>query len=500
MTAPKLSERSRDKATWRAFWFGGAFLVLVGLWWAATPAEALAYLMVVVASLLPTALWISRGRAGVPILPGLATLSILYYAVPLVRGREDLIEYSQASIMMAAITISLYLLAATLASYLFLRKVRAPEKQLLGLLSDVQLKKVVFYGLVLGTLFLLGTLAGVVRSLGPFFGLARSVALTAMVVSCYFLGVARGRGVIRGRSWLLSIGILALAVLISWSSLLLVGGLTFLLAAGVGFVTTRGRIPWIALACSVFLISVLHAGKEEMRNRHWRQGQDAIGRTSVLSLPSLIFEWFETGLGQIGKAPQGRSVIDRASLLQILLRVQYLTPAYVDYMRGETYALIPGMLAPRFLVPGKTKSQAGMDALNIRYGILTVEGTEKTAVGWGLTAEAYANFGLLGVVGIGLVVGFFSGALTRASARAAVVSFPTLMAVAVMVGLINIELDLGGIVTSLLQSGAAVFVLVTVLRLLPQSRRSIGRLREAGLATSSSPAARFPPLNPPTRR
>lgn len=481
MSGIGISERRQSRATWRALWIGATLLVLAGIWWAESPAAVLAYMLVVAASLLPTVLWISRGRAGVPILPALATLSILYYAVPIVRGREDLMEYAYQDILRAAATISLYLATATLASFLFLRKVRAPEKQLLGLLSDLQLRKIVFYGLALGLLFLAGTHTGFGSSLGGFFGLARSLALTAMMVSCYFLGVARGRGVIRGRSWLLSVSLLALAVLISWSSLLLVGGLTFLLAAGVGYVTSRGRIPWLPLAIAVVLVSILHAGKEEMRDRHWDRGQGNGGRASLLNLPALALEWFGAGLEQIGESTEGRSVIDRASLLQILLKVQRMTPGYIDYMYGETYALIPGMLVPRFFDPGKTRSQAGMDALNIRYGILTAEGTERTAVGWGLTAEAYANFGYVGVVGIGLLIGFSCGALTRASARAAVVSFPTLMAVAVMVGLVNIELDLAGAVTSLLQSAAAVVVLVGVLRLLPRDRRARPSLRLAGL-------------------
>ncbi len=466
-----LSKRIQHRTTRKAVWVGSAILLLIGVSWAESLGGLLAYLMVVVASLLPTILWVRQGRPGIPILPAVAALSILYYAIPIVRGREDLGEYSYTDILRAAATVGLYLLVATVASYLLLRRVQAPEKQLAGLISDRQMRNVVFFGLGLGTLFLAASLAGFFSWLGVFFGLARSVALTALVVSCYFLGVARGRRVIRGWSWMLAVCGLALAILISWSSLFLVGGLTFLLAASVGYVAARGRVPWILLGVAIVLVSILHAGKEEMRGRYWQGGQGSGAQTGLLRLPQLAVEWFEIGLEQFGTSKKGRSAIDRASLLQILLRVQYLTPAYIDYLRGDSYALLPGMLIPRFLDPDKTKSQAGMDMLNIRYGILTSEGAEKTAVGWGLIAEAYANFGLLGVGGIGLLIGVASGALTRSSARAAAVSVPTLLAVAVMVGLINLEQDLAGLVTSLLQSTAAVFVLVAVLRFLPQGHR-----------------------------
>ncbi len=72
MSGIGISERRQSRATWRALWIGATLLVLAGIWWAESPAAVLAYMLVVAASLLPTVLWISRGRAGVPILPALA--------------------------------------------------------------------------------------------------------------------------------------------------------------------------------------------------------------------------------------------------------------------------------------------------------------------------------------------------------------------------------------------------------------------------------------------
>ena len=70
------------------------------------------------------------------------------------------------------------------------------------------------------------------------------------------------------------------------------------------------------------------------------------------------------------------------------------------------------MLIPRFLDPEKIASQAAMNLLNIRYGLLTAEETQKTAAGWGLVAEAYANFGRLGVIGVGFVLDCCAGLLS----------------------------------------------------------------------------------------
>jgi len=473
--------RLEDRSIKRALGLGSALFLLLGIWWAAAPEELLAYLIVTVASLIPAIAWVRQGRLGVPILPAVAFLHILYYAIPIVRGREDLETYSYGDILQGAVTVGLYLMAATFAASFLMRGARRGGSQTGNLLSDAQMKTLIYLGLAVGNFFLIAASAGKLGWMGGFFGLARSIALTSLLVACYFLGVGRGRAELRGSSWWVALAGLGLAIVVSWSSLYLIGGLMFLLATAVGYVTTRGRIPWLTVGLAIVLISILHAGKEAMRNRYWQQ--DGGEQTSLVRLPQLAVEWFRSGLESLGTPTKGRSAIDRASLMQILLKVQYLTPAYIDYLRGETYALLPAMLVPRFVDPEKLKSQAGMDLLNIRYGILSAEGVEKTAVGWGLIAESYANFGLLGVIGIGLVIGAASGALGQWSARGSAVSVSTLVSVAMMVGLINLEQDFAGLVTSLLQSIAAIFVFVAVLRLFPKRRRrGQAHIRAAGLA------------------
>jgi len=491
--APRAVAKERKVAK-RAIGIGTGLVLLVGFSWADSAGELVAYLLVVLASVLPAYLWVQQGRPGVPVLPAMAALCVLYYAIPIVRGREDLIEYSQGEIFLAAATVALFLALATIVSQAVLRSIRTGGQLRLGPVSGSQMRIVVYLGLAVGTLFLGGNRAGLLWWLGPFVGLFRSIALTSLVVACYLLGVARGRGFLRGKDWVLAAGGMGLAILISWSSLFLVGGLTFLLAAAVGYVTTRGRIPWLLAGVALVVVSILHAGKEEMRNRYWQVGTNASTGTGILNLPGLAREWFAVGLEVYSSPSESRSALDRASLLQILLKVERLTPESIDYLRGGTYALLPEVLLPRFLDPTKPKSQAGMDLLNIRYGILSIEGAEKTAVGWGLIAEAYANFGYGGVAAIAILVGLASGVVTRWSARGSAISLPTLVAVAVMISLVNLEQDLVSVVTSLLQSLVAVFVFVLVLRFIPRQRVDTGQSRSDGRATATpGQAARWTP-------
>jgi hypothetical protein len=152
--------------------------------------------------------------------------------------------------------------------------------------------------------------------------------------------------------------------------------------------------------------------------------------------------------------------------------VQSETPDRIDYLRGETYALLPAILVPRFIDPDKPASQVGMTLLNIHYGILTVEGAEVTAIGWGLVAEAYANFGYLGVIGIALILGAFCGALAVWSAHAEIVSLPALASIATMMALVSLEQDFIALFSTLYQSFIVVFIFYHAYRslVIPQNR------------------------------
>jgi hypothetical protein len=105
-----------------------------------------------------------------------------------------------------------------------------------------------------------------------------------------------------------------------------------------------------------------------------------------------------------------------------------------------------------------------MDLLNIHYGLLTAEDAAATAIGWGLVAEAYANFGYLGVIGIALILGALCGEFQSWSRNATIMSLPTLTSIALMMTLINVELDFIQVCSILLQSIASVLIFLAALR------------------------------------
>jgi hypothetical protein len=162
--------------------------------------------------------------------------------------------------------------------------------------------------------------------------------------------------------------------------------------------------------------------------------------------------------------------------------VRRATPNYIPYLEGGTYALLPAMVVPRFLEPGKIESQAGLNLLSVRYGLQYVDSTSATTIGWGLVAEAYANFGSDGVIVVGLLFGAISGFLMRLSTGAAPLSLPMFVTIAATLTLFNVEMDFSYLVVTLAQTMAAVLVLAALPHLLRGRRRQLRTPDTAGLA------------------
>ena len=460
-------------------------LCVLGMFWGASLEQVIAYLLVLSAAVLPSLLWLRMGALGIPILPAVGLAYIPYFAWPLLSGGENTQAYTLWEIARAGITVALFLVTATVAWRLIAGTVRARHAIATEQADPSRAVGFMLAGLLVGVVFHAGVILGWLEGIGTLFGLVRSIAVTFVTVACFLIGVTRAQGVLRGPAWAASLAGLGLLTALSWSSLFLVGGMIYLLAAGLGFVLVSKRIPVLAFGVLFVVVAVLHAGKGEMRERYWISGSNSAD-ISAMQVPGLLVDWVGVGIHAISTGELGQSVVDRASLIQMILRAQVETPDRVDFLMGETYALLPSILVPRFIDSDKPASQVGMDLLNIRYGVLTVEGVASTAIGWGLIAEAYANFGYYGVIGIALALGVFCGALFIWSARADIVSIPTLASIAAMMGLINLEADFIQLFSSLLQSFVAVLVFSALYRWFAIPRDSVVR---AGRNTSRDSSA-----------
>ena len=452
--------------------------------------DPIAYMCITIPVLVAPFLWVSSGAFGIPVLPVISALSYLYYALPLLSG-NTLAEYRTEDLVWAALSVGLFLTAASLAAWPFLGDgrgrnkpvIRMPGKAQLirarsvnNLATNDELYRLILIGLVAGNLYYLLLVSGVSSNLGNFIGLFRSVAVTLGSLACYLTGFARGSGLLTGQRWFAALaGFLSLTAL-SMSGLFLVGGAVNIAAALLGYVLAAKRIPWIMLGVVFVTLSILNAGKLNIRNEYWARDNQSLKNSSITQVPGMMLDWFAAGInGTASRAlgsrqPENTSLLERTSLLHMVLAVQEATPSIIPYLEGGTYALLPSMLVPRFLEPDKTESQAGLNLLSVRYGRQRAEDTYKTTLGWGMVAEAYANYGNPAVLFVGALFGALCGMLMRLSATAAPLSLAMLMAIASTLALCNLELDVSSLVVSMLQTAGGILLFAALPRVV--KRRS----------------------------
>jgi hypothetical protein len=460
----------------------GTILMIAGIIATDSAESFVGYALMTTACLAPATLWILAGASGIPVLPMIAGLYYFYYALPILRPDSGISAYSASEVLDASITVTLFLMAATIVWQAVLAtRNRRHELAQADIVTPSQLTSIIFCGLGLGLFYFVALLSGYLNFLGSLFGLLRAILLAATSVSSFLLGHAAARGFIQGRYLVLAVSCLTCVVVLSWSTLFLVEGMIYILAALFGYVITSRRIPWVTFAMVGTIITVLHAGKGDMRQRYWEANSNYSAQLSVVQVPEIMAEWAATGVETIASGGNYSSAIDRASLLKLLMRVERLAPFYVPFLGGETYSYLPYMLVPRFIQEDKMFSQASMTLLNIRFGFQTEQAASITAIGWGLIAEAYANYGNIAAVAVGLFIGFFTGLLTRWSEGAAILSAPTLVTIAAMMIMINAEADFSYLFTNLFQGCASILIFLVAFNSISGTRKRPKRLRPAAV-------------------
>jgi len=470
--------------------------------------DPIAYLCVTVPVLIPTFIWVNYGAFGIPVLPVVAALFYLYYAMPLLVG-DTLRIYKSSELVWAALSVGCFLTAASLAAWPFLdvrrhktaaaparratryaRSIKERSLRNISLIDD--LYRLIFAGLAAGLIFNAATAAGQLGFLGSLSGAVRACVGPLTYVACYLTGYARGAGLLRGQRWLLALGGVLAVTALSMSSLFLVGGAMNIAAVMLGYVLGTKRVPWVGIALTFALLSILNAGKYTVREAYWGRDSQTVQTTSLTQLPQMLMDWFVEGISNIGSTG-GRNnptLLERTSLLHMVLAVQEATPRVIPYLEGETYAMLPEMLVPRFLESDKVQSQAVLNLLSVRYGRETAEETGKTTIGWGMVSEAYANFGNVGVAIVGAVFGALCGFLMRLSATAGPTSIAMLVAIASTLTLCNVESDFSFTMVTLFQTIAGVCIFAVLPRLRPR------RFAAAGPAPAKNGGGAVEPRRP----
>lgn len=360
-------------------------------------------LLIFVFSVLPSLLWAKTGGSRFPVFETIMLLCANAYAMPLLNAREQLAVYSDDVITRAGWSVLVYVVTANLAyrlvsglpgrSRFWTASLLTPRVE--SLVVHGMLVSAAYTGISVFTDWIPRELGSVLRAV--FFGLG---------ILCTFVSAQRwGRGdMTQGDKAVFVCAIVPQLIFMS-VGLVLIGAISQIGIALLGYLSGGKRIPWLVIAVTFSLLAVLHTGKSRMREKYW---EGALPQPTITQLPAYFSEWFELGL-QKAEETEGktasRKLLERTSLMHILCLIESYTPERQDYLYGSTYRHVLPQLIPRFFWPDKPRSHIATYELSIYYGLQSEEATESTTVAFGLLTEAYANFGLVGSVLLGLFWG-----------------------------------------------------------------------------------------------
>ena len=409
-------------------------------------------------ALLPGYLWCSGRAHGVPVLPLFSASHIWAFAFPLVSDHPLVSLYDSEQRAVASLTVIGFLLLVTVVWYPFVsrKRVTTPSETRMSFSSSTG--DGLFLAFLAGSgLFTLIVYAGWFRLDADVMSSLRGIILGLGSLGIYVLAYRWGNGELDRNDIKWFVLLLIAFMVINATSTLLVGSMTSFLLATIGYSIGKRRVPWGVFLVGIWIFIFLHVGKAEVRDRYLYAEDGGGSRLATLSeYPDFFLNWISGSLEKFsGDSNQnaGQSLLQRSSLLHILLMVEQDSPYPVPFMYGATYAHIPQQLIPRIFSPDKVSSHEGTVLLNLHYELqASREDAAVTSIGWGLLSESFANFGYLGVAMLATLIGTAVGALSKWGLNSPVLSFRFLCNLLVLALCFNTEISTGALLASAYQS------------------------------------------------
>ncbi len=417
-------------------------------------------------SFVPGLLWAKSGGSRFPVFEPIMLLCASAYAIPLLNGHEQLTVYPPEVITRAGWAVILYQLSA-ITAYNVTRGQPGKSRFWVEEILSRQVEKFIVYGLILSAVYVIITtftlwvppdLESVLRAV--FFGIG---------ILCTFIATQRwGRGELTQSDKAILACTLVTQLILQSVGLLLINSITLLGIALLGYLSGGKRVPWVTMLCAFAILAVLHNGKSQMRVKYWEQ---LYPPPTVTQLPAFFAEWIGHGLeppdeNSSGErdASVGRKLLERTSLMHILCLAVNFSPDRQPFLHGETYGYVLPQLIPRLFWPDKPRAHISTYRLAIYYGLQDEDATTSTTIAFGMPAEAYANFGLVGVVLLGIFWGVSLKKLQILSLNSPMFSLAGLLMILLTAWSFNSELTMAVWVSSLSQAIIVVLGVPILLR------------------------------------
>lgn len=429
-----------------------------------------------VGTLIAFAVW--QGKAiGLPLVPLFALQHFVTYGTPIIARNDTLDPYPPSFLTHAGIEICIFLVALAGAWRLGMEFFRPGTTYAYALKlfdndsSQSRVRAGLFLVLATTAYNILNSLQLVAQVMDMLPGgtyplvtaLVKATTMAGYFLLAMLVGSRDTSPTVTAIFWVT----LATNALIVASSFLLSAATNLFAAVIIGLFWGSGRIPWRFLTVIAVLLSFLHLGKFDMRDRYWAAEEDRDDKvTTLLDLPAHYAEWMHasyrnlTGAGAppvtFGRQEDDTdSMLDRVNNLQnLLFAIDAVDTKKIPTLDGATYTLIPPLLIPRVLWPDKPRAHEGQALLNVHFGRQTLSATFKTYIAWGLLPEAYGNFGRIwGSVILGGVLGLIFAWIENATARKPLLSLEGLVTFAFFTGLaVSFEMVASVLITSLFQT------------------------------------------------
>ncbi|MBC8039408.1 MAG: hypothetical protein H7Y06_02605 [Opitutaceae bacterium] len=398
-------------SSYRLFKLGCA-AVLAGsalAWWrssAEDPLQLYIGLAILILGCLPGLQWARHGRPWFPCFEISMLTCVVFYAVPLLTQSDGIKNYSNSVTETSGLMVITYLASAVLAFNAVRTPRTAPYWASTKLLPD-EIGRFLPAGLFINTTYIL---LNRFTDLIPynFLGTLRAICFGLGIITAFIMAREWGRDRLTQNQKTLFVSCLLVQVLVLFSHLYLINGMSLLILAGIGYTTSRRRLPWLTIVICLPVIAILHNGKSKMREIYW--GETAtVKLPSASGLPAFFTQWIEFGLQ---KNEEGEStnlagkLAERASLFQMICMSVDQVPSLRPHLLGESYVDIPAQVIPRFLWPDKPSSLLSNVRLAIYFNLVDPDNPMTTSIAFGIISESYVNLGFWGVIAIGSLTGF----------------------------------------------------------------------------------------------
>ncbi len=372
-------------------------------------------------SLVPLAIWYRSGNKGMPIFEGICLSISFAYSVPIylvpptliIRSEEQTILWPDIS---AAVILTASGVMALMCGFYFSRNLfRAIPLQLdLPITGEQQFK---FAGFAIMGGFIFKWLAE--HFSNPTFSMILTVlghqAEIGMILLAYLVYQQRNPPISQR---ILLYGGVAIGTVLGLCTGMLSNALAPLLFVLIVRWHVRRKFPIVMVLFAGAFLFIFNPAKVEYRDRVWF-GDDANDNTI-----QKLGVWYQAVENSMFSRNQQSSdttddsgfemTMRRIDLLRKFAWVHSMTPSEVPYFEGKTYIGFFYSFVPRILWPEKPSANYATDMVDFSYKFRSPDDPhQNTKIGVGLIAEAYANYGWIGVPIIMAIQGMVFSLLHR---------------------------------------------------------------------------------------